>query len=193
MNKCVLYYKEWLKLKRQDFRIMNMLALSENSKFTGNLTDLCKRFSLSPQDNNRKRIKKSIELLEENNFITVNRSGRTYILNVIPKETEIEVKKDWIETILSTKEFSESISKEAVIKCLLWLLNNKEYIITDKNIAEDLDCCIDTITKAKNVLQNDFNLILKTSITEKINNYYRRKGQHIDINAWINKRNRSIW
>ena len=186
MNVNAIYFKEWLKLKPCDFRIVNMLALSENGKFTGNLTDLCNKFSLSSQDNNRKRIKKSIQLLEENNFITVNKLGRTYTLNVIQKETKIEVEKCWIETILTT-DFSESVSKEAVIKCLLWLMNNTEAIIKDNSIAADLDCCIDTITKAKNVLQRDFNLINKISITEKSKNRFVRKGQQIDVNAWIGK------
>lgn len=186
MNENAIYFKEWLKLKPSDFRIVNMLALSENKEFKGNLSDLCKKFSLSSQDNNKKRIKKSIELLEENSFITVNKSGRTYTLNVVPKETKIQVEKCWIETILTT-DFSESVSKEAVIKCLLWLMNNTEAIITDSSIAADLDCCIDTITKAKNVLQRDFNLINKNSITEKSKNRFVRKGQQIDVNAWIGK------
>lgn len=140
MNENAIYFKEWLKLKPYDFRIVNMLALSENKEFKGNLTDLCNKFSLSSQDNNKKRIKKSIELLEENSFITVNKSGRTYTLNVVPKETKIQVEKCWIETILTT-DFSESVSKEAVIKCLLWLMNNTEAIITNSSIAVNSFIC----------------------------------------------------
>ena len=66
-------------------------------------------------------------------------------------------------------------------------MNNTEAIIKDSSIAADLDCCIDTITKAKNVLQRDFNLINKNIITEKSKNRFVRKGQQIDVNAWIGK------
>lgn len=55
----IVFYAEWLPLQKKDFRIMAMLA--DVGEFKGNLSDLCRYFSLNPQQTHRTALRASIE------------------------------------------------------------------------------------------------------------------------------------
>ena len=44
----VAFYREWLPLNKKEFRILAMLA-DFGGEYHGNLTDMCRYFSVSPQ------------------------------------------------------------------------------------------------------------------------------------------------
>ena len=47
----VAFYREWLPLNKKEFRILAMLA-DFGGEYHGNLTDMCRYFSVSPQHKN---------------------------------------------------------------------------------------------------------------------------------------------
>ena len=53
------FFREWLPLAKSDFRILAMLAAM--GQFKGNLSDLCRYFSLAPQTKNREKLKAAYE------------------------------------------------------------------------------------------------------------------------------------
>ena len=80
----IVFFREWFPLPKGEFRIMAMLA--EKGQFRGNLSDLCRYFSVSPQTKSRRALKNQISELEKKGFITVQKTRNTYTLKAIPKE-----------------------------------------------------------------------------------------------------------
>ena len=66
----ITFYKAWLRLDKKEFRILAMLA--DQGEFSGNLSDLCRYFSLSPQTRNRTQLSNFLQiLLEIQDFSTI--------------------------------------------------------------------------------------------------------------------------
>ena len=187
MNEKIIFYREWFPLDKKEFRIMAMLA--DKGKFKGNLSDMCRYFSLSLQQKNRKTLQESINKLNNGNWITVERCGNTYNLNAIPKETKIRIPRKWLRTLQNHEYSSESVSWEALLKVLLWIHNNKRDVITNAEISADLKISISTICAAKNVLKNDYEAIRSKKISEKIDeDFFKTIGQQIQACAWWNSK-----
>lgn len=113
-------------------------------------------------------------------------NGRTYSLRIIPKEKEIALPREWLERVRMHEYSSESVSWEAVIKLLLWLIaHNPEVMITNQQIADDLDVSVSVVVSAKNVLEKDFEAIVKQMISDKLGeDFFIRRGQKIELSAW---------
>ena len=183
MEKEIIFYREWLPLPKDQFRIL--LHLARYGSFSGNLSDLCRYFSLNPQTKNRNNVRNAIEELTESGFIECNKSGRTYNLKVIPKEKEIRLACGWVDEIRN-KPFSVSVSAEAVIKLLLWLLDYGSELFTNDILAADLNLSVSTLNCAKKVLREDFGAILQEYVTTKLaEGVYHREGQIITVSAWL--------
>ena len=103
MEKEIIFYREWLPLPKDQFRIL--LHLARFGSFSGNLSDLCRYFSLNPQTKNRNNVRNAIEALEASGMIDCTKRGRTYNLELIPKEKEIVLPCAWVDDITS-KPFS---------------------------------------------------------------------------------------
>ena len=84
----VAFYREWLPLNKKEFRILAMLA-DFGGEYHGNLTDMCRYFSVSPQHKNREALREAIQHLTDRHYIESSVNGRTYSLRIIPKEKEI--------------------------------------------------------------------------------------------------------
>lgn len=69
---------------------------------------------------------------------------------------------------------------------LLWLIaHNPEAIITNQQIADDLDVSVSVVVSAKNVLEKDFEAIVKQMISDKLDeDVFVRRGQKIELSAW---------
>ena len=69
---------------------------------------------------------------------------------------------------------------------LLWLIaHNPEAIITNQQIADDLDVSVSVVVSAKNVLEKDFEAIVKQMIYDKLDeDVFVRRGQKIELSAW---------
>lgn len=182
-NKKTIFYREWLPLPKEQFRIL--LHLARNGSFSGNLSDLCRYFSLDPQTKNRNNVRGAIEALTKNGFIECNKSGRTYNLKLIPKEEEINLPSDWVDAF-TNKAYCVSVSKEAMIKVLLWLTDRGAVLFTNEMIAAELKVSVSTIDAAKKVLKEDFEAIIQQMITVKnTNGDFRRIGQVVNVVAWL--------
>ena len=177
------FYFEWLGVDKNHFRILSLLA--PTGEYTGNLSDMCRSLNLTAQTTNRNRLKTSIEELSKCGYITSSLNGRTYTLKANVKETIIEIPADWLEQIMNHSYTSEKVSWQAVMKVLLWLCINKEPIVTRDLIAADLNCGVDTITSALNVLDRDYNAIIREVVTKQtLNGEYRRIGLDLTPVAW---------
>lgn len=181
----IVFYREWFPLPKQDFRLLAMLA--DVGEFKGTLSDMCRYFSLSIQSSNRNKLKSSIELLTEQGYIRSRKKGNTYYLEAIPKEKEITVERGWLHRIQSHDYTTESIAWEQVVKVLLWIVDNKEEVITNQDIADDLGISISTIGYAKNVLEKEYDAISRRKVSEKIaDGVYLTLGQELTASAWWN-------
>lgn len=179
----MIFYKEWLTLDKKDFRILAMLAA--NGKFQGNLSDLCRYFSLDPQQRNRNQLRESIQQLCDQGLIECQMSGRTYTLQAIPKDNEIKMPQEWYETLRRHDYTSEAVSWEAVLKVLLWIIDNPRSVVTNREIAKDLSISVSTVGCAKNVLEREYSAITRKKVSQKLGeNYFHTIGQELVATAW---------
>ena len=153
------FHREWLPLDKKDFRILAMLA--DRGKFHGTLSNLCDYFSLSRQTRNCNQLRDSIQRLQEQGLIDSQLNGRTYALRAIPKGKEIELPRRWAEPIIQHEYASEPVAWENVLKVFVWIHQNRVPLITNADIARELNISTDTITNAKNVLEKDFRAITR--------------------------------
>lgn len=120
MDEKVAFYREWLPLPKNDFRILAMLA-DKGGSFKGSLADMCRCLNIgSGQSKTNSRLRASIESLTADGFITHQKQGNTYTLSLVPKETKIEVFRKWVDDVIYVKGFkSESVAWEQVLKMLI--------------------------------------------------------------------------
>jgi len=156
----ISFCREWLPLDKKEFRILAMLA--DKGKFQGNLSDMCRYFSLDPQTRTRNQLRESIQKLSDQGLIVQESSGITYTLSAVPKEKKIEMPHEWLALLRQHQYSSESVSWEAIVKVLLWLSAfGGDQVITNDMIAANLNISVSTVVSAKNVLQNEFEAITK--------------------------------
>lgn len=109
------FYREWLPLDKKEFRILAMLA-EAGGEYNGNLSDMCRYFSLSAQSKSRAALQKAIQSLTEQCFMESSIQGQKYLLRVLPKEKKIKMPDKWFAEVRSRNYSAESVSWEAVIK-----------------------------------------------------------------------------
>jgi len=180
------FYSEWLGVEKNQFRILSLLA--PTGEFKGNLSDMCRTLNISVQTKNRNAIKESIGNLAAGGHISCVQNGRTYSLKTVQKETVIEIPTEWLDRIMNHNYSTEKVSWQAVLKVLLWIIQNcKKPIVTRIEIAEDIDIGVDTISSALNVLEKDFNAIIRKSVIKQTDNgEYKCIGLELQPVAWWN-------
>lgn len=183
------FYKEWLTLPKNEFRILIMIAESE--PFVGNLSDMCRYFSISPQSKNKNKLKTDINSLIEKGIITAELSGRKYTLSSIPKDEEniIKLSRDWIDLKrIRESKFSVSVSFEAVVKVLLFAIEFQNQIVNNEMIEKYLNMSESVITSAKKVIREDFEALhIEYLRSQDTTGIYRCEGQIFTLSAWINQ------
>lgn len=186
MKDKIIFYAEWLPLDKKEFRILSMLA--DKGVFIGNLSDICRYFSLTATSQTREKLRNSINLLQSQHFIKADLKGRTYNLSLIPKESKIEIPQKWYEALLSHSYDADSVAWEMVLKTLLWVLrysDNGEQVLTNEWIASELNTSVSTICSAKNVLEKDFEAIVRERVSIKLSeDHFMNIGQKITPCAW---------
>ena len=182
-NRKLTFYAEWLSLPKEQFRILVMLA--DVGAFRGNLSDLCRYFSVDPQTRNRNQLRAAIDELTRHGFIQSARTGNTYQLTIVPKETEITMPAEWVLRILRHEYNSEGVAWEIVLKVQLWLMQNaKDVVVTNEEIASAIDISVSQVVAAMNVLKSEFQAFRKSYAYWSFGDIFRRKGQIIDRSAW---------
>ncbi len=184
MKECI-FYKEWLRLPKDQFNILAMIAAS-GGEFIGNLTDICNYLSVTPQSRNRNRIRQALNCLDSGCWINCKSEGRTQILSVHPKATDISLPLEWVDLVIKHK-YSEGVAWANVLKLYVWIVYNNGCISTNREIAAELGISESTVCSAKNVLEKEFAIITKKNISEKIHDAtFRTLGQIIEPLAWWN-------
>ena len=185
MKECI-FYKEWLRLPKDQFNILAMIAAS-GGEFRGNLTDICNYLSVTPQSRNRNRNRMAIEDLHSDGWIAWKSEGRTQILSVHPKATKISLPLEWVKLVINHNYSSEGVAWTQVLKLFVWIVNNEGKLSTNKEIAAELDVSESTVCSAKNVLEKEFEIITKKKVSEKFfDGMFRTLGQRIEPSAWWN-------
>ena len=185
MEKTV-FYKEWLPLQKAEFNILAMLA-EQGGSFSGTYADMMRYLNVTPQSRNRKALQAAIESLTSKGFITWDSRGRIQNLKVIPKATEINIPKRWVQSVVRHDYSSEAVAAAPVLKVFLWIVQNKWEIVTNDMIAADLGVSVSTVVSAKNVLEREYENITKRKISEKLGeDIFRSVGQELAASALWN-------
>lgn len=181
----VVFYRDWLALDKGCFRLLVMLA--ENGSFSENLSDMCRYFQIDPQDKSRKKLRASIQELEDGGWIEAEQTGRTFHLKTVPRGKEIHLPREWLEKIVRRDYSAAAVAWEVVLKVLLWLIDcGGDTVITDRMVAEEIGVSPSTISAAKKVLREDFELLKVDALTVKREDgTYWRIGHRATINAWL--------
>ena len=133
-----IFYREWLPLDKKEFRILAMLA-DYDGEYHGNLTDMCRYFSISAQQKTRTALREAIQNLTEHNFIESSLSGRTFHLRLIPTDNEISLPRNWLTRLRQHKYSADSVSWEVIVKVILWLEENGQDVITKEGYVSVVD------------------------------------------------------
>lgn len=179
-----IFYWEWLPLPKAEFNILAMLA-EQGGSFSGNYSDICRYLGVTPQNNNRQNLRAAVESLATAGFISHESRGRTQILKVVPKDTEIQLPRLWVQSVIRHDYTGESVAFAQVLKVFAWIAGNEMDIVTNDMIAADLNISASTVVSAKNVLNREYENITKKRISEKLDGTtFRNLGQELRANAW---------
>jgi hypothetical protein len=142
-------------------------------------------FRVTRQQHNRQVLRAAIESLAATGFITHRSQGRTQILTIIPKATEIPLPRAWVESVIRHDYSSESVAFAQVLKVFAWIVTNKTKVVTNDMIAMDLNVSASTVVSAKNVLKREYENVRQRNVSEKLgDNFFRNLGQELEANAW---------
>lgn len=179
-----IFYREWLPLPKAEFNILAMLA-ERGGSFSGNYSDMCRYLGVTPQNRNRQNLQTAIQSLAATGFIRHESLGRTQILTIIPKATEIPLPRSWVQSVIRHDYSGESVAFAQVLKLFAWIAHNEVPVVTNGEIAADLNISSSTVVSAKNVLEREYECITKKRISEKMReNFYRNLGQELRANAF---------
>ena len=178
-----IFYDDWLPLPKAEFNVLAMVA-EQGGIYAGNLSDMCRYLSVTPQSRNRNQLRSAIESLTSKGFLSCDTRGRTHHLKVIPKETEVKLPKIWVQSVIQHDYSSESVAFAPVLKVFLWILQNRMKVVTNAMIAAELDISESTVCSAKNVLQYEYENISKRKISQKWGDGFRSLGQELAASAF---------
>lgn len=188
-EKKIIFYYEWLQLDKNDFRILSMLA-DLGGNYIGNLSNILDYFELTHQQKHRNKIRNSIQLLKADGYIKCSVQGITYQLEIIPKETEIQMYAQWYKYLKNHKSTVVSVSWVMVLKTYLWIIqNNPDDIITNQLIQTEINTSETTLGSAKRVLREDFEAFVTQDRSIKLyDDTFVKVGHQIFPSAWWNNK-----
>lgn len=183
MIEYVVFYDEWLPLPKAEFNVLAMVA-EHGGTYAGNLSDMCRYLNVTPQSRNREPLRSAIESLTSKVFLSCENRGRTYHLKVIPRETEVKLPRLWVQSVIRHDYSSESVAFTQVLKVFAWIMLNRMEVVTNAMIAAELGISESTVCAAKNVLQHEYENIIKKKVSQKWGDGFRSVGQELVANAW---------
>lgn len=184
------FEKEWLQMEKYDFKILTLVAVmaNEHAAYRGTITHMCQFLGVSSRNSSTTRaIKQSIQNLVDKEYILMIQQGKTYTLTlstkVEKKRNIIRIQTKWIEIVKATKF---GVSWDNILRVWLYLIDNKELLITNRMIADHLCLSESTVEKIKNVLVDKIEAIKCVNKYRKVGETnFTRIGQNIDTFAWI--------
>ena len=183
MIEYVVFYNEWLPIPKAEFNVLAMVA-EQGGNYAGNLSDMCRYLSVTPQTRNREQLRSAIESLTSKGFLSCDTRGRTHHLKVIPRETEVRLPRLWVQSVIRHNYSSESVAFTQVLKVFMWITQNRMEVVTNAILAAELGISESTVCAAKNVLQHEYENIIKKKVSQKWGDSFRSVGQELAANAW---------
>ena len=123
-------------------------------------------------------------------MIKTIKDGNTWTLTLSKsaerKSQIIRIKKEWV---LAAKGcVGAGVDWTVVLKVWLYLIDNRQEIITSSQIAEALAVSASTVSKAKTVLTRDLEAIKSQRINKHTSDGgFYCLGSSIDVKAWIDE------
>ena len=182
MFETVVFYDEWLPLPKAEFNVLAMVA-EQGGTYSGNLSDMCRYLTVTPQSRNREPLRSAIESLTSKGFLTCDTRGRTHHLKVIPKESEVMLPRLWVQSVIRHDYSSEKVAFAQVLKVFMWITQNRMNVVTNAMIAVELGISESTVCAAKNVLQYEYENITKRKVSAKWGDGFRSIGQELAASA----------
>ena len=106
-------------------------------------------------------------------------------MSIIPKATEIALPRLWVQSVIRHDYSGESVAFAQVLKLFAWIAHNEMPVVTNDEIAADLNISSSTVGSAKNVLEREYENITKRKVSEKLGeNIFRTLGQELAAGAW---------
>lgn len=186
MTEYIVFYYDWLSLPKAEFNVLAMVA-EQGGTYAGNLSDMCRYLTVTPQTRNRNQLRSAIESLTSKGFLSCETRGRTYHLKVIPRETEVRLPRLWVQSVIRHDYASESVSFAVVLKVFAWIMQNRIKVVTNAMIAAELGISESAVCSAKNVLQYEYENIARRKVSQKWGEGFRTLGQELAANAWWTK------
>jgi len=109
MFETVVFYDEWLPLPKAEFNVLAMVA-EQGGTYSGNLSDMCRYLTVTPQTRNREQLRSAIESLTSKGFLSCDSRGRTHHLKAIPKETKVRLPRRWVQSVIRHDYSSEKVA-----------------------------------------------------------------------------------
>ena len=66
----------------------------------------------------------------------------------------------------------------------MWITQNRMEVVTNAMIAAELGISESTVCSAKNVLQHEYENIIKKKVSQKWGDSFRSLGQELAASAW---------
>lgn len=164
-NKRIRFNPDLIGLSKREVSIIFTLALNDGF-YTGTLSGLYKKGRNHPPKNvggsTVQSMKKAILSLEEKGYLVSRNNGRrAYSIVLKNTDKDISVLRNHIEKI--KKGNKRKVSRELVFKLYIYILSVQKssgkgvnYIFQMSKIAYDFNVSVQTITKAKKALEDDW-------------------------------------
>lgn len=150
-NDEVIFYYDSLSLAKYPFRILALITVlaDENRAYRGTLSELCTQLEIQPSGGNTAKIKTSLNVLVQNNYVHVLVDNSTYTITLThaaaKDEKVIIIKKAWYALL---KEKTSSGTLGNTLKVFLALLAvPRDTPITYQEIGQQLSIGASTVKR----------------------------------------------
>lgn len=179
------FAEEWLELEKYHFKILTIVTIlaDEQRAFRGKLSDLCENIGIQNSSVNRAKIKNSLTILAENDYIRLIIDKDIYTVSLaqaIEKSKNIiKIKKAWYKLIRDNKNTASWESTLKVFLVLLELPSSQTFTYDDigKLVGLKKSTVKNCVNALKKIDFKDFVFSVDLERVQLSNGEYRSKGQ----------------
>ena len=179
------FAEEWLELEKYHFKILTIVTIlaDEQRAFRGKLSDLCENIGIQNSSANRAKIKNSLTILAENDYIRLIIDKDIYTVSLaqsIEKSKNIiKIKKAWYKLIRDNKNTASWESTLKVFLVLLELPSSQTFTCGDigKLVGLKKSTVKNCVNALKKIDFKDFVFSVDLERVQLSNGEYRSKGQ----------------
>lgn len=176
--------EEWLTLEKYHFKIMTIATVlaDENRAYRGKLSELCEQLNIQNSSANIAKIKSSLQLLSEQNYIKLIVDHDIYTISLaksIEKSKNIKrIKKAWYNLIRESQKTDSWVNTFKVFLILIELKNTE--ICTYAEIGKRIGISKGTVSNCIKVLKTidfkDFIFDIQVQKEQVVPNEFRTQG-----------------